>query len=188
TLFHVADETSACPQCIVASTASVADQDKEVIETLVRDKSLTYVFDRGYINYHYYVQWALHMTLFVARIKANNKLPALSEKRQVASNSPVTLDQDVLCTDPQTGEKARLRLVEYMCQDKKGKLIRIRVVTNRFDLTAEEISEIYRHRWKIEMLFKWMKQHVNLKKLYNNKPRAVWNQIYLSLIAYALCE
>ena len=62
----------------------------------------------------------------------------------------------------------------------------IRIVTNRFDLDAEEIGEIYRSRWKIELFFKWLKQHVKIKTFYGTSDKAVHNQILIALIAYCL--
>lgn len=75
-----------------------------------------------------------------------------------------------------------LRLVETI--DSEGNPIRI--ITNRFDLDAEEIGEIYRSRWAIETFFKWMKQHAKLTVLYGTSERAVENQVYLALIKYCL--
>ena len=57
---------------------------------------------------------------------------------------------------------------------------------NRFDLDADEIGEIYWLRWKIEIFFKWIKQHIRIKTCYGTSQEAVENQIYLSLIAYCL--
>ena len=74
--------------------------------------------------------------------------------------------------------------MEY--KDDEGKVYR--VVTNRWDISAFEVSEIYRYRWKIELFFKWMKQHLKVVNLHNHKPEAVWNQIYLAMIAYGLSE
>ncbi|MDG0808066.1 transposase [Cohnella rhizosphaerae] len=65
---------------------------------------------------------------------------------------------------------------------------RVRALTNRFDVSAEDIAQMYRYRWKVELFFKFMKQQLRLKKLYSTKEQAVWNQIYLNLIAYLLVE
>src|SRR5690606_3783924 len=46
----------------------------------------------------------------------------------------------------------------------------------------------YKKRWLIELFFKWIKGHLNSLKFFNHKPEAVWNQMYISMIAYALCE
>jgi IS4 transposase len=75
-----------------------------------------------------------------------------------------------------------VRLVE--ATDSEGNIIRI--ITNRFDLKAEEIGHIYRHRWAIELFFKWIKQHVRIKKFYGKTEAFVQNQIYLVLITYCL--
>ncbi|MCC3377664.1 transposase, partial [Cohnella sp. REN36] len=69
-----------------------------------------------------------------------------------------------------------------------GKRHRVRVLTNRWEVSAEDVARMYRYRWKVELFFKFMKQQLGLKKIYSTKPQAVWNQIYLHLIAYMLVE
>jgi hypothetical protein len=187
TCLEVVDKSSVCAKKVVLSTAAVADHDAEVMNELVVESLNTYVFDRGYINYSHYQRWLNKNIRYVARIKTNNTFRIL-EKRENSESSTIILDADVEFTDSKTKEVFRLRLVEYTYLDKNGKIKKIRVVTNRWDSTAEEISEIYRYRWQIEIFFKWLKQHAHLKKLYNTKPEAVRIQIYLSLITHALCE
>ena len=62
------------------------------------------------------------------------------------------------------------------------------IATNRFDLTGEEIAEIYRLRWQIELFFKWIKQHLKIKKFYGTSFNAVLNQIYTALILFCLLK
>ncbi|MGJ7922767.1 transposase [Neobacillus sp. LXY-4] len=61
-----------------------------------------------------------------------------------------------------------------------------RILTTRWDLTDQEIMEIYKQRWMIELFFKWVKQHLKLTKIWSTKPQGIWNQMFLSLIAYGL--
>jgi hypothetical protein len=185
TCLRIADETSACPHRIVLSTGAVHEQ--EVLSHLVIDADATYVFDRGYVNYERFIEWAEAKILFVARLKHNNKCQLLVH-HPLPEHSSIRLDAEVRITHPVKKITAQLRLVEYDVVDRHGKMKRIRVLTNRRDVSAEAISEIYRGRWRVETFFKWMKQHSNLGKLYSTKEKAVWNQIYLSLIAHALCE
>src|SRR5699024_11824009 len=56
------------------------------------------------------------------------------------------------------------------------------LLTNRFDLSADEIAEIYNSRWAIELFFKWMKQHLSIKKFYGHSEQAVHNQVYIAMI------
>ncbi|WP_332699319.1 transposase [Halalkalibacter lacteus] len=60
------------------------------------------------------------------------------------------------------------------------------IVTNCFELSANEIGELYRYRWKIETFFKWMKQHLKIKSFYGKSENAVCNQIWIALITYCL--
>jgi len=53
------------------------------------------------------------------------------------------------------------------------------LLTNQFDLIADEIAEIYKSRWTIELFFKWMKQHLSIKKFYRHSEQAIHNQIYI---------
>jgi Transposase DDE domain len=184
----VADSDHVCATRIVLSTADIADQNAEVVAALVGEPNETLVMDRGYINYEHYLTWVKQGQPFVARLKANSKCRILNQ-RPVAEGSLIHLDADVEMVELTSGEAFTVRLVEYDAVDTRTKkTIRIRVITTRVDLTAEEISQIYRYRWKIELFFKWLKQHVKLEKLYSFKPAAVWNQIYLSLITHSLCE
>jgi putative transposase len=68
--------------------------------------------------------------------------------------------------------------------DSKGNVLLL--VTNRFDLSAEEISEMYKSRWAIELFFKWMKQHLNIKKFYGQSETAIHNQVFIALIVFCL--
>jgi len=185
TCLRIADQKSTCPIKIVLSTGNV--HELEVVSHLVTSSDATHVFDRGYVKYEQYHIWAKQNIPFVARIK-DHCVYELVEEHPHKANFPILLDAEVRITNRKTKEAFQLRLVEYEYQDLKGNWRRIRVLTNRRDLSAEQVSEVYRGRWKVELFFKWMKQHVNLTKWYSHKPRAVWNQIYLSLIAHALCE
>jgi len=75
-----------------------------------------------------------------------------------------------------------LRLIET--EDTQGKPVII--ITNDFNLSTEEISDIYRYRWQIELFFKWIKQHCHVKHFYGISQQAVENQLFIALITYCL--
>ena len=68
--------------------------------------------------------------------------------------------------------------------DSKGNVLHL--ITNRFDLSADEISEMYKSRWAIELFFKWIKQHLNIKKFYGQSEWAIQNQVFIALIVFCL--
>lgn len=179
-------DARALPSRVVLSTAAVADQDEEVTQELIHPDGVTYLLDRGFLNYGQYIEWSHCGILLVARIKANSQVRIIAKRPVHAAF--VREDADVEVVHPQTGERERFRLVVYTYTDEKGKTHRVRVLTNRWDVSAEEVALMYRYRWKVELFFKFMKQQLNLAKVYSASPNAVWNQMYLNVIAYLLVE
>src|SRR5699024_2567989 len=100
----------------------------------------------------------------------------------VPKDSTVSSDKMVYIGSTQNRTENVFRLLEV--EDTKGNILRL--ITNRFDLEPDEVSEIYRQRWAIELFFKWLKQHVKIKHFYGLSETAIQNQIFLALIAYCL--
>lgn len=177
----VMNEDTSYPDKVICTTSGVSDVEMAV--HLVVDQDATYVMDRGYVNYQLYQDWLQKGIKFVVRLKGNSRTKIVKERR-VPPGSSITRDADVEMYDVKKGQSFMLRLVEY--KDEQGR--EYRVATNRWVRSAEQIAEIYRQRWKIELFFKWMKQHIKIVRLFNYKPEAVWNQLWLAMIAYALSE
>jgi IS4 transposase len=106
----------------------------------------------------------------------------LVESFTLPENSQVLSDEMVYIGTPQKRMENVLRLIHT--EDSEGNPVAI--LTNRFDLTAEELGQIYRERWAIETFFKWMKQHVCIKSFYGTSEQAVMNQVWIALIAFCL--
>lgn len=177
----VADPETVFPDRIITSTADIADS--ELALELVETEDAIHVMDRGYIVFKHYLEWTKANKRFVARIQQRNRVEIVNER--AVHSSFIQRDADVNVIIKENGMpvgEVRLRLVEFC--DEEGRPYR--VVTNVMDLSAEQISEIYKHRWLIELFFKWLKQHLRLVKLHSAKEPAIWNQIYLALIAYSL--
>jgi hypothetical protein len=176
----VADPDTVFPDRVIASTVNVREN-KVVLDMVVED-DVTYVMDRGYESFPNFQTWVTDKKLFVVRVRDRTHLYPISgsERESVPSVGPLRLLQDVdVLTNKTT---TPLRLVEF--EDDKGR--RYRLITSRWDLTAAEIAYIYKNRWKIELFFKWMKQHLKLVNLHGCQPDSVWNQLFLSLIAFAV--
>jgi hypothetical protein len=169
------------PDEIVLSTIGVSDQ--QAVKRLVTPADTTYIFDRGYVHYGNFRQWSEGTVLFVARLRAKTRYVVLSE-RQICSGSYITRDADVEMLDKVSGLTFHVRLVQF--QDQHGKMYE--VITNRRELSAEDIGEIYRCRWQIELFFKWIKQHLATVKFHNHHPHAVWVQCYIGIISAMLCQ
>jgi hypothetical protein len=167
------------PDAVVPSTKNVGD--RAVTVDLVVESDVTYVMDRGYDDYKRMDEWIDNDIRFVMRMRDRTVTTVLKE-RPLAEGSNITRDADVKVGGSFRTMKNAVRLVEFY--DEQGRLYRL--FTSRWDISAEEIAHIYKCRWLVELFFKWIKQHLRLVKVHSYKPQALWNQIFLALIAYQL--
>lgn len=181
TRLMVVDRKSPYPDKVVLSTGKVSDY--EGSDPLVVDPGVLYVMDRGYVCYKRMQQWVTNQIDFVIRVNSHHYAEILEEHPVSQTEPKIQRDATVrMGNNPKTTMESVLRLIEFY--DDQGRLYRL--VTTRWDLSTEEVMDIYRQRWQIELFFKWMKQHLRFAKLYSYQPEAVWNHILLALIAYGL--
>ena len=97
----------------------------------------------------------------------------------------VTTDAEIILTDYITSKKykEKLRLVKIYDEEKGQELA---FLTNAFHLTSLEIANLYKNRWQVELFFKWLKQHLKIKKFWGKTENAVRIQISAAIIAYCL--
>ena len=142
-----------------------------------------YVYDRAYCGYKYLYSIELQGAFFVTRLKSNWKV-RVKKRLPVPTGSHVRKDQ-VISVD---GTKAKdyprtLRLITfYHAEIKKV----FQFLTNNFEMSAEEIAEVYRTRWQIELFFKWMKQHLKIKSYLSTTENGIRIQIWCAMIAFLL--
>ena len=151
------------------------------------EQGVTYVFDKAYCDYNWWWNLQQNESFFVTRLKNNAAI-------KIVGNHPVT-DENIIADEiillanktPRGGKKneysSNLRRITITRPDKKTPLV---LLTNRFDLSATEIAELYKQRWQIELLFKWLKQNLKIKKFVGKSQNAVKIQIIIALITYML--
>lgn len=104
------------------------------------------------------------------------------ETFEVNENSHIISDQMVVVGT--TLKRSENYFRRILVKDSSGN--ELVLITNRFDLSPEKIGEIYKSRWSIELFFKWIKQHLNVKTFYGHSETAVANQVYIAMIVYCL--
>lgn len=166
-----------------AVLTNAKEHDRGQLEVLVDDKECMYVFDRGYLDYERFDHMTDEGFFFVSRLR-KNAITRVVEPFNLPENSTVFSDEMILIGTTQNRAENLFRLIKVL--DTKGK--ELHLITNRFDLSADEIAELYKSRWAIELFFKWMKQHLNMniKKFYGQSEQAVHNQVYIAMIVYCL--
>ena len=145
------------------------------------DKGETGVMDRGYQSHNHFDQWQAAEKFFVCRIRENTHKTVIRENA-VSPDSIVFSDNVVLLGTKGTNQTEKeLRLVGYRIDDKD-----YWVATNRYDLTAEEVAEVYKLRWSIETFFGWWKRHLKVYHLIARSEYGLMVQILGGLITYLL--
>lgn len=141
----------------------------------------TGVMDRGYQCHKNFDLWQAEGKHFACRIKANT-IKSCIESYAVDPGSFIFYDAKVLLGQPGTNQtKESLRLVGYSVAG-----IKYWVATDRFDLTAEQIAQIYKLRWEIEKFFGWWKRHLRVYHLISRSEHGLMVQILSGLITYLL--
>ncbi|OCL25435.1 transposase [Orenia metallireducens] len=184
------DLNTQSPENIIITNAIV--HDKEVFDNLTLNPSVTYLFDRAYIHYQKFDDFIENDIYFVTRAKSNTKIEFIRSinltSKDIEAN--ILLDADVMLGDytSKTKMKHEMRLVKVKITDRDSKEKVIDILTNRFDLDAHVIAKLYKERWEIELFFKWIKQHLKIKRFFGQNENAVLTQIYTAIILFVILK
>ena len=145
----------------------------------------TYVFDLGYYDYTWWSEMDKLGCRFVSRLKSFTKLKDVTELPVPAQASDILSDRIGLL--PRRLARSRRNPMsdpvrEITVRIATGK--QIRIVTNDLDASAQEIADLYKQRWQIELLFKWVKQNLEIKHFLGMSENAVCTQVFVALIAF----
>lgn len=177
------DKNNQYPESFTITNAE--EHDRNQFELLVNKTEATYVVDRGYFDYKLLDRLHHDGYFFVTRTKSNTRITVLDQfpvDNPKMSNGKIISDQQVLLGGGVGYMTERFRLVTILTKGQKL----LRIVTNRFDVSAEEVADMYQARWQIELFFKHLKQNVTIKKLYSQSEQGAINQVILTLIATLL--
>jgi hypothetical protein len=158
--------------------------DALALDLIVPEAGAIYVMDRGYVDFRRL--FVIHQAgaFFVTRAKSNmNYHRVYSHKVDkttgIGSDQSIALDGFYAKKDyPQ-----HLRRIRF-CDPETGK--RLIFLTNNFALPAATIAAIYKQRWQVELFFKWIKQHLRIKRFFGTSENAVKTQIWTAVCVYVL--
>lgn len=175
------DLESRVPSYYHITTAST--HDSKVMDEIPYESGSYYVFDRGYNAFKSLYQINLIGSFFIVRAKKNLQYKCIKWKRQLPQN--VLSDARIIFTETNSFNKypGQLRLVKYYDTEQDREFL---FLTNAFDLTAIEVADLYKNRWQIELFFKWLKQHLKIKKFWGNTENAVRIQVAAAITTYCL--
>jgi hypothetical protein len=158
--------------------------DVNVLDHLIPEPGAIYVMDRAYLDFQRLYQLHQSSAVFVTRSKTNTGLRRIYSYK-VDKTSGVKFDQTVALTGfySKKDYPEKLRRIKYFDVEKGRSFI---FLTNQFTLPAITITELYRYRWRVEIFFKWIKQHLRIKSFYGTSQNAVKTQIWIAVSTYVL--
>lgn len=171
----------------IPSFISITDakvHDVNILDELFPEPGSIYVMDRAYLDFERLHRLQRELAFFILRSKRNTKLRRLY-------SAPVDKSTGVMCDQtvrPVVAKSANaypenLRRIKYYDLE-TGKYLTF--LTNHFELEARTVADLYKCRWQVELFFKWIKQHLRIKKFFGVSETAVKTQIWVAISVYVL--
>ena len=178
------DADAGVPVYLAVTAAKV--NDITAAKAMPIEAGATYVFDLGYYDYSWWARLDAAGCRIVTRFKSNTPL-CIVEDHAVAGDGAILSDRVGYLPARQAKNRKNPfsdPVREVRVKIETGKILRI--LTNDLDASAEEIAGLYKHRWQIELFFRWVKQNLKIKKFLGASENAIRIQIAIALIAYLL--
>ena len=157
--------------------------DVNAMDEIPYESGSYYIFDRGYNDYKRL--YTIHQigAFFVIRAKTNLHYNTEKWKRRMPDN--VLSDQLISLSGFYSQQKypEKIRKVIYWDDEQKREFT---FLTNATEISALEVANLYKNRWQVELFFKWLKQHLRIKKFWGTNENAVRIQIYSAITAYCM--
>lgn len=159
--------------------------DSNTLDNLVATPDAIYVMDKAYVDFA-----ALHSinvcgAYFITRAKSSMDFTVIESNFNIDQRTGLLADRIIVLNGYKSKKlyPDQLRLVEYYDAEKEAKLV---FLTNNFEVSALEIAGLYRHRWQIEVFFKWIKQNLVIKSLWGHSENAVNTHVWIAICTYLI--
>ena len=155
-----------------------------VLDILEFEIDAFYIIDKGYYDFKRLYKIHSAKAFFIIRAKSNLKFQRVYSKK-VDKSLGLICDQTIKLTGVKTSKDypQHLRRIKYHDKELQKTFV---FLTNNFDLEAIVIAKLYKNRWQIELFFKWIKQHLKIKKFMGESENAVKTQIWIAICTYLL--
>ncbi len=153
-----------------------------VLDLITFEPKGFYIMDRGFVDYLRLFAINTQEAYFVTRAKTNMKCKRIYSAK-VDKTTGILYDQTVNLVNYYAAKEYpnKMRRIKYYDKESNKQFI---FLTNNFEITPLQIAMLYKHRWKIELFFKWIKQHLKVKSFWGHSENAVRIQIYVSIITF----
>jgi putative transposase len=160
--------------------------DIEIGRTVPIEAGCTYVFDKGYCRYDWWAAIDASDARFVTRLKSKARFHAVRRRAvgQTRGEGFTILDEAEVRLAGKNKAKLTIPIRRIRVQRDDGS--KLTLLTNDFERSAVQIASLYKTRWQIELLFRWIKQHLKIRTFLGRNPNAIRLQLLAAMIAYLL--
>ncbi len=176
------DLKTSIPTFILITNALL--HDVNALDYITFEANSFYVMDRGYVDYRRLYHIHQCQAFYVTRAKDKMNYRRLYSHK-VDKSKGVLCDQTIMLNGYYAAKDypEKIRRIKFY-DEETGKVLIF--LTNNFQLKATEIAQLYKHRWKIELFFKWIKQHLKIKSFWGHSENAVKTQVWIAVSVYVL--
>jgi len=155
-----------------------------VLDILIPEAGSFYIMDRGFTDFARWFTLHQAQAFFIIRGKSNLLFRRIYS-RHVDKSTGLRCDQTIALTTQKANKEypQHLRRIKFYDAEHDRHLV---FLTNNFDLPALTIAKLYRCRWQVELFFKWIKQHLRIKRFFGTTENAVKTQIWIAIAVYVL--
>lgn len=177
------DILTSIPVCNIVTDHNIRDQ--SVMDMFEYESDAFYIFNKAYVKLASLSRIDTLGGFYIVRRKKKMRYDVLETYESDGKADCVLMDQKIVLSNRWAKNiyKTPLRIVHYYSKEKNCVL---EFFTNNFELDAHKIAYLYKCRWQIELFFKWIKQHLRIKRFYGFSENAVKIQIYTCIITYCL--
>ena len=158
--------------------------DVNVLDQIPFEAGSFYVMDRGYVDFARLYRMHQTQAFYVTRAKSNLQYRRVYS-HPIDKTTGLRCDQTIVLTGVQSGKDYPIHLRRVKFYDAKHDKLLV-FLTNNFDLPALTIAQLYRCRWQVELFFKWIKQHLRIKRFLGTSENAVKTQVWIAIAVYVL--
>jgi len=158
--------------------------DVNILDQIEFEPGAFYIMDKGYYDFERLQKINQAKAFFVIRAKKNLKFKRVYSN-PVDKSTGLRCDQTIKLTGTKTSlvYPEKLRRIKFY-DETKPKMYKF--LTNNFEIKALDITKLYKNRWHIELFFKWIKQHLKIKKFWGQSENAVKTQIWIAVCTYLI--
>ena len=176
------DLRSAIPEFIQITPASI--HEVNILDTISYQIDSFYILDRGYVDFKRLYRIHYSKAFFVIRAKDNLHFKCVRSNKKNKSMG-ILADQLITVQGFYASQDypEKIRRIKFFDKENNRVLV---FLTNNIELDATEIAKLYKHRWKIELFFKWIKQNLKIKTFWGTSENAVRVQIWIAISVYII--